>query len=587
MGKREKRAGSSRAPRQRKKPSLQQQQQQSRQPPATAALDDIEEQLRRQRAKQQIKKEADGPSTNDDDRVTVRPPPEKQLGDYVYDEERKTYFPKNTLIPSCNINPVDESHNEPCMPRKNRRCDILEQWAFNLTRSSRHRARAVSRWTGHSIFNSYERTFDILSERFSSYSTTHHGWLVMTIEESNVYEPDPYMLYTINGMFEIAPWNRNFDVLPLNGSHLPQLVHSTGSGTEFCVCMSDPNNKSSPLWSMELEYTIVRHAIVRGMRFCGADLGVLSYDPFLDTSTIRVVPTANLESINSTATREVGHRGRASIENNQVRCQANDFCATSPDTIVMACNQTRDERWYEWTNEPMVVHLGRGQTIPAHVTGFGTADALCIEPDGDTADGALFGHRDGSLTLWDPRSPYACVNTGLDVELNNVVALHSLSPLSPHQWLVRGSRGVCRLYDIRRAGSNCGGKRSRQIVHEFSIPNGSNLNAWKCSGIATDPTHAVVITPFNRSNDTLLSVWSLYSGDFIGSRSVLAGTIHSPPYHVKLCSTRTSAWKWCSVKEDAICRRENAFGLWIAITSIQEEGTDLQVQHVCFDGRYE
>lgn len=191
---------------------------------------------------------------------------------------------------------------------------------------------------------------------------------------------------------------------------------------------------------------------------------------------------------------------------------------------------------------------------------FPPSDALCVEFTDSTAN-ALYGHRNGSLSLVDFRYQSASVVfsgtkkgpgsvTGISLLDNFVLAKHS------------GSIGV---FDIRRMGS---GQLWSLTVESGDIqPNKSSC----CTGIAVDPTGNYCISPYiNARNEAHVGIWSLHTGNFVGSRQLTSESNQrraqeSGLFHCELSGTVTPAWSMGATPgEDTMAKRvPGRFGLWM------------------------
>jgi hypothetical protein len=210
-------------------------------------------------------------------------------------------------------------------------------------------------------------------------------------------------------------------------------------------------------------------------------------------------------------------------------------------------------------------------------------------------------------------------------EIRTIVNIFPLAE-TPHYVLTRGLFDTCRLYDMRKLTSSTSSCRNNNkekdpsIVHNLTVPPYVSCRAEKkpslCSGVATNPSQTSVIAPFTRANthrsatESCLGIWSLYTGEFIGSKDILAPPSATTtannsdrrnasrrvqekrgPSIVELCPTITPAWAWKEPTPNTprIEKVPGSFGLWFKsncdLAGDTIPGEAGSIHHVFFDGR--
>jgi hypothetical protein len=136
-----------------------------------------------------------------------------------------------------------------------------------------------------------------------------------------------------------------------------------------------------------------------------------------------------------------------------------------PSTILASDVQTGPCRAYLDSSSSTV------QAEEVDVEGFSNSHALCVEPAAGDAHAYWFGHKDGSLTLWDDRSNQVAMCTASGSDSATFGGVLSVTALSTGRVLARFGCGsnrlsstsasscVCRLYDARQ---------SKQALQEYA-----------------------------------------------------------------------------------------------------------------------
>jgi hypothetical protein len=207
------------------------------------------------------------------------------------------------------------------------------------------------------------------------------------------------------------------------------------------------------------------------------------------------------------------------------------------------------------------------------------SEPLCIQfRSNNESNHALFGHRDGSVSLLDTRS----MKDALFLSPQNVSfgSVTSLQPLQRDANLVAGkcSFGACFIYDVRRM-SNCSDlSRNRQsILAELSIPDHllHRTKSVRCTGLAIDPSESIAIAPFaDQKGDIRFALWNICTGDLIrtlrpnGVDDCITsgpGSKGATPAFCELSSVITSGYGMrCGIDSDSptITREEHSWGVW-------------------------
>eukprot|EP00977_Amphora_coffeiformis_P009588 scaffold2209_cov168-Amphora_coffeaeformis.AAC.2 len=193
------------------------------------------------------------------------------------------------------------------------------------------------------------------------------------------------------------------------------------------------------------------------------------------------------------------------------------------------------------------------------------------------------GFRNGQLVVTDIWGNTQAATSPIQQQQGKVDSfgsIYALTSLGSKQMLARGSSGTCRLFDLRKLSSN------PTISHEFTATNPSVVTEYvaptdqiserltrKCRGIATDPSQSTVFSPLVSKDEVpSLGMWSLHTGEYVGSRPLAphpdsdAGTVVPSASSwgvswVELCSRVTPAWEKVHGQGQPR-RRPGSFALW-------------------------
>ncbi|GKZ00885.1 hypothetical protein MPSEU_001040200 [Mayamaea pseudoterrestris] len=557
--------------------------------------DEIEDQLRRQRLKQKKVNEEKDQSLVESTERNHTPVSHSHhpiaLGNYLYDRERQTYFPKG-FIPrqeeKDSANGLDCALTC-CVPARFRTfpylrltnnaidCEYSNRTGQRLSTDvaflhraascdARQRARLAACLAEQSILKSFHLTPPIAQCRVGK-TTTKRYYLLFGLNEreARAGNSECKML--------LPPWSRTFDVAPHCQGHR-RLPNFASVIEEDSVRYLDTLDKT---WS----YTKLSNQAISSVRFC--------YPGVLNAGIDQSLPYGVLSSRRgATQTFQILSTLReASWE--IVGYQANDFLMLDSDTIVFAFDRTRGNS----TNEFFLsINIGSGELTGSQRNST-SSDAICVdtaEPESRTDRSihtCIFGHRDGSVTLFDKRCSHSSIVKHADNCFGNVLALNCFLP---NQVLARGgASGSCRLLDLRLP---------RKVVKEYAVPSKlvHEHLTQKCNGVTIDPCNNVVISPFVNTNmQPRFGIWSFRSGEYLGSQPLTrkVSATNKQSVVVELCKTPTRAWDWLdeelsSAHLSVLNIRPGAFGLWYKLAySVDDPLKDNanNIHHASFSGR--
>ena len=228
---------------------------------------------------------------------------------------------------------------------------------------------------------------------------------------------------------------------------------------------------------------------------------------------------------------------------------------------------------------------------PLHIRNLASSEILRVERAPSSApQHYYFGHRNGTVTLYDARSPQMAASI-LTQGSGSITSLLSVGQAqygenvnggwggggcwaNGHLLLTQSQNfsssnyySPCSLWDVRKSSQH-----TTNPVMEFQLPqNAIPRLTQRCNGMAVDPYGTTLFSPYVERHDCqeeqgsqgqeeipCLGVWSLISGEWIGVKR-LAKT--PPPSSedgmpcflssssqavtwVELCPKRTTAWRW-------------------------------------------
>ena len=490
---------------------------------------EIEEQLRRQREQQRQKTpEVKEHSTEQ---------PKRNLGSYVYDEERRAYFPRDQMMKRRRQNNPNVSFSLPrnrsfpyqtVRPKQNCSVSLLYQSSASgldyykalICSSPSARQALLSEWTGR--LRILEETWNI--QNWPNHAVTHlRNW-------------------------GSPSWCRTFDVLDRRtsdgGSSFPVFLNifdgNAYLSSVFCTYPNDHNHfpPSGHYYSARFlpgRFEQENFAIV------------LESSPDNDKSYLSAVPIPHDNTL-VPALSDI-------LFSTVYPVQVNDVLRLHHSRkLVVVANYDHKYQARPWLDGEICIGDNKSSS------NFPKSDVLCIQalcPQQLQHDIAVMGHRNGQTTIYDPRCADACTVTAPDRSgLGNVVQLHC--DFSPHRFVARGgNHGTCRLFDIRQGSGGGGGISSNfaakyhdpMVVHDLVFPADTNLKRTaRCRGAATALDGNVLMIPYIKKSESLsieeghLGAWCLYSGNYLGSKQVtIAGGDNSS--WMELCPTLTHLWE--------------------------------------------
>ena len=253
-----------------------------------------------------------------------------------------------------------------------------------------------------------------------------------------------------------------------------------------------------------------------------------------------------------------------------------DFCFTpsgtleDPGLVAFACKGT-------------VSFLDLGTGRPWSNYRNSGSEPICVEyRKNNGSKFAMFGHRNGGVSMIDTRSVQTQVMTSTNLNLKvdesfgSATSVQSLAR-DDNLVVVKGSFGTCRLLDLRKAAKIVRSKEKRltdqSILHEFTLPDSSDVDKMKstrCTGLALDSTENAIIMPYASSkNDVRFAVWDINTARLIRTLNVnsiipTSSSVDGPPF-CELSSTVTAGYEMrCNDSNDTPVTSivDGTRGLW-------------------------
>lgn len=522
-------------------------------------MDEIEQQLERQRLKS---------------RRTVGIEAEQQrqqstnLGDYVWDEERGTYFPKEyqgnrqteapVIVDEVPVGGVRHPH-EPYLlwGTEGGRWPSHVLMARSLCTSPLARRRLTERWRAQLLCQTVRITPDAMFPED------------LVAEDIGGHCPDA----TMSGKYQLPAWCRTFDVANVNNDkhQLPSLVTLTETGMRSRT------------------------------RDVAEDLACLSVlkSPMIG---IRFVRTS----------------GRNTFANNKKSILA--LTATKliivdpPSTVLFEIEEPLNDA-VVWSNEIVLalddheaggyMRINRdGHRLLDKFRGVPKTSTTTVELDSNNEKCIWLGHKNGQISRCDKYSDRVCGASETTAEHGNVLRMHPLAH-HPTQILVRhATNGLIRLYEARMFGRGTA-SGDRSVVAEFELPrNIAPLDTGRCNGLALDPSESIVFSPFvNKERRPCLGMWSTVTGELVGDVALCKGRptppSNSAPTIVELNGTVTNGWtrqRSTDTDQDEPRKERGTFGLWYKLEMGQNYERTMpdqqplscdgpgNIHHVLFDG---
>mmetsp|Transcript_27732 Transcript_27732/g.42451 ORF Transcript_27732/g.42451 Transcript_27732/m.42451 type:complete len:710 (-) Transcript_27732:57-2186(-) len=566
------------------------------------------------------------------------PPQPKIMGNYRYDPQRKAYFPKHADDPNTHNNMQSSITDKSAHDHHKKKQSDGRSWIYPYSTTTTTTIPYLLHITETSPFTirrarlrsfcAARRFFDQLSIIPSS--TRHNGaWHTMLdpYTTNNWENPDDLTCKT-----RLSPYSPTFDIAPgVDSEKMPAMLTIVEGGAIVRPQVplgtgNSPTNTSNPAAA----------ATTR------SSCRYTSTNDITDSTNHHEVEVVKFPTEKEFANDNYMWGALASTKSNPHETQfyllhntvpilvplpypANDFSlqldpGNNDDgaSLVFAPrfaprSKSRDSSrllgpfWYSFeTNTFSRYNLQK----------FPQSDVLCIEHHqqaSSTKSTLLCGHRNGQISIVDRRSRITSGILGTDSssswlsskkkgnKRNNSVGSTTAAatfgsttkilttPGESNNVLCKGSlSGSCRLYDIRKLGtatkSRGNGSYCSSMVWDMAVPSDllcpTGLSSSCCSGLAVDPTCTIVISPFvNTHKDPCLGVWSLSTGEFVGSRSVVPPSSSSSnnnnnnrglgvPY-CELSSTVTNAYEMSVSREYCnTTRSSDMFGLWFKCRSV-------------------
>eukprot|EP00521_Asterionellopsis_glacialis_P010362 CAMPEP_0195307894 /NCGR_PEP_ID=MMETSP0707-20130614/37945_1 /TAXON_ID=33640 /ORGANISM="Asterionellopsis glacialis, Strain CCMP134" /LENGTH=679 /DNA_ID=CAMNT_0040372147 /DNA_START=176 /DNA_END=2216 /DNA_ORIENTATION=- len=568
------------------------------------------------------------------------PPQPKIMGNYRYDPQRKAYFPKHADDPNTHNNMQSSITDKSAHDHHKKKQSDGRSWIYPYSTTTTTTIPYLLHITETSPFTirrarlrsfcAARRFFDQLSIIPSS--TRHNGaWHTMLdpYTTNNWENPDDLTCKT-----RLSPYSPTFDIAPgVDSEKMPAMLTIVEGGAIVRPQVplgtgNSPTNTSNPAAA----------ATTR------SSCRYTSTNDITDSTNHHEVEVVKFPTEKEFANDNYMWGALASTKSNPHETQfyllhntvpilvplpypANDFSlqldpGNNDDgaSLVFAPrfaprSKSRDSSrllgpfWYSFeTNTFSRYNLQK----------FPQSDVLCIEHHqqaSSTKSTLLCGHRNGQISIVDRRSRITSGILGTDSssswlsskkkgnKRNNSVGSTTAAatfgsttkilttPGESNNVLCKGSlSGSCRLYDIRKLGtttkSRGNGSYCSSMVWDMAVPSDllcpTGLSSSCCSGLAVDPTCTIVISPFvNTHKDPCLGVWSLSTGEFVSSRSVVPPSSSSSnnnnnnnnrglgvPY-CELSSTVTNAYEMSVSREYCnTTRSSDMFGLWFKCRSV-------------------
>mmetsp|Transcript_18706 Transcript_18706/g.51200 ORF Transcript_18706/g.51200 Transcript_18706/m.51200 type:complete len:476 (-) Transcript_18706:7-1434(-) len=236
---------------------------------------------------------------------------------------------------------------------------------------------------------------------------------------------------------------------------------------------------------------------------------------------------------------------------------------------------------------------------PLTIQNLSKSEILCLDRLGTRGQHICLGHRSGMVSLFDQRNPQ--VASALDENSSNKdgddVAfsiasikgfdgeLNESGDMREHMILVRKkslqSTSLCTVWDVRN---------NEKPLFRLALPASTKAHSrftQKCSGMALDPYGSTLFSPFVHDHvegeRPCLGVWSLLTGEWVGSKSLANVTDDIPVSSsstvswVELSCRRSSGWERTyrqhddthhqttrrkDSERDFVQRVEGSYGFW-------------------------
>jgi len=177
--------------------------------------------------------------------------------------------------------------------------------------------------------------------------------------------------------------------------------------------------------------------------------------------------------------------------------------------------------------------LCRNRCLQSEITSVGHRDC------GTTL---LYGHRNGTLSVVDPRSGSCQSSNSLPRGQKDdpFGSITSVLPIDAGGNMIysRGSFGSSMIYDVRRLGGAL-----TSLLHHLTVPTSERVDRMRTTGsygAAFDPMRTTTFSPYVDGHGTCrVGMWSLQTGKFVGSYPIDQGGR----------SRRTSRFPWVEISD--------------------------------------
>ena len=541
----------------------------------------IEQQLERQRLQQRQplaaklndeKEQAEEPENTEengsfDGRTTGR-----NLGNYVYDPERRAYFPSSYFVKSQTESTPSDPHFEPY--RTSSRGSGFS-WLFSRqeTLGRRQRWKLTAFGCSHNYLERIRLTESACAFRSKSRPRTMEwSMLFGSVPEDNVH----FSFDDLTCKIHRPPWLRTFDVWTPEMETYPSTLEQGEPCSHMELQVATVMEEGCEIRSRLSERATKREVVpssskpqqLRYMRFSQ------SSDSMPNKPTLAVLSSQRNSSAVDFCFPVTDDEPGETHSHMQLRFgfvfPVNDVVEDGTSGFLVASPKRAP---YHVSFDYGVSRPKIGNLVPSEI--------LCMERAA-LQNQHYFGHRDGTVSLYDERSPLtASVLSKCSGPVTAMVPLDvPQEGKEGHVFLTRTqnltTNAPCTLWDIRKP---CAGM-------DFSLPvNAVSRLSNRCNGMAVDPHRTTLFSPYveesQNDENPCLGVWSMITGEWVGRRRLASPLSNEIPVSnaagvswVELCQRKTSAWRWPKDKdkerpiqsmdssEYEPLHESHAFGLW-------------------------
>lgn len=531
--------------------------------------DEIEEQLERQRRKRALEC-PDSTSQKTDPLV---------LGNYEYDSVTKAYFPKQST--GRVSHEKDEQGNEDNIyhatkgqlhshnfglydhhvPVYRFRTSALAHIAELNSNSARCRDLRVH-WAGRIVLNNMQ--VESSARRTVDSHQRHISWALMfpqlkrSPHQGDRSESEMEIPWDLGCKISLHSSSRTFDVQQgADHSTLPDIATLVDGGTFIRLGQANPRvwnepNNMSLLGPRNTSFEADSGNVM--LRFAPRDS-----NNFPNIARLNNRRPGKMEMVNVQPTQSSSLRVDVSC------CDCNDVAfhplfGKGNFEIAVAPRITQNT-----THVTLHRDIQSGTSFDMRTSLFSKSDTLCVEYLNDRI--ILFGHRNGSISLFDKRCEHITNAASAQVQGGSTTSILPLR--NEYMFLAKKSFGSCYLFDIRKMSE----KNESTIVWHLQPPTDTiSTLSFSCSGVAVDPTQTIAISPFADSRRRgHFAVWSLINGSLLGSKSCQISSSNMVDCQSRICmphcelrSGITPSWKFETQGDGSIAIRKkcNSWSLW-------------------------